>query len=342
MSIAAGKTVLETRQLLSGFIGAQADRVVFTQNATDSINLALKGLLKPGDHVITSSFEHNAMARPLEALRKTGMEIQKVRTSDTSGVDPKVIRAAIKPNTKLIALTHASNVIGTINPILEIGRVARDAGIPLLVDAAQTAGFLPIDVTDMNISLLALAGHKSLLGPQGTGALYIAKGLDLEPQRQGGTGSVSEQLEQPLDMPDRYESGTLNTPGLAGLGAGLRYIGTNGLDTIHEHECQNVKQLILGLKEMTNITVYGPPAGQKRAAVISFNIEGIDPQTVGMILDNSYNIAVRSGLHCAPDAHSLIGTLVSGGTVRVSPGCFTTDEDIESFLKAVFAIAKIC
>ncbi len=340
MSVRAGKIVLETRQLTAQLIGAKTNQVVFTQNATDSINLALKGLLKPGDHVITSAMEHNAMARPLEALKKLGVEVEKVRTSAVFGVDPDDIKASIRKNTKLIALTHASNVTGTINPVTEIGKAARKAGIPLLVDAAQTAGFLPIHVAEMNISLLALAGHKSLLGAQGTGVLYIEEGLEVEPLKQGGTGSASEQLEQPRAMPDRYESGTVNTPGLAGLGAGIRYIQKTGLCTIHDHECQVVQQLIAGLQNLAGITVYGPNAGMERACVVSFNVEGMDCQTVGMILDDSFGIAVRPGLHCAPDAHRIIGTLAMGGTVRVSPGCFTTEEEIEAFIEAIHRIAK--
>ena len=338
MSLEAGRIVLDARAAIARLIGTQPRQIVFTLNATESINLALKGLLKPGDHVIASAFEHNAVARPLASLQKSGVDVEKIDTNPIAGISLPALHAAIKPNTRLIILSHASNVLGTINPIAAAGQIARQHGIPLLVDAAQTAGFLPIDVCHMNISLLAMAGHKSLLGPQGTGTLYIEKGLELGPLIEGGTGSFSEQLEQPPQMPDRFESGTLNLPGIAGLGAGIRFLSEAGLAAVHEKEAMLTRQLMLGLVRCPNITVYGPPPDQDRAAVVSFNIAGWDPQTIAMILDDAFQIAVRAGLHCAPDAHRLVGTL-PGGTIRLSPGYFNTEAEIDAAIQAIASIA---
>lgn len=338
MAIRAGQLVRDTRAAIARLIGAEARQIVFTANATESVNIALKGLVRLGDHVIASSFEHNAVARPLEGLRKAGAEVQKIATDAVSGISLSALEAAIRPNTRLIVLNHASNVLGTINPIAEAGQIARRRGVPLLVDAAQTAGFLPIDVRRMNISLLALTGHKSLMGPQGTGALYIEDGLVLDPFIEGGTGSLSEQLDQPEQLPDRFESGTLNLPGIAGLGAGLRLLEQAGIEAIREKDMALTRQLMAGLAGCPGITVCGPPSGHPRAAVVSFNIAGWDAQTVALVLDESFQIACRAGLHCAPDAHRLAGTL-PGGTVRLSPGFFNTASEIDRAIEAVMAIA---
>jgi cysteine desulfurase family protein len=338
MSIRAERIVEQTRASLALLIGAEARQVIWTQNATEALNLALKGLLKTGDHVITSSLEHNAVARPLEGLRRTGVEVEKIATDPVSGVSLPALEQAIRPGTRLIVLSHASNVLGTINPIAAIGRIARQQNIPLLVDAAQTAGCLPLDVKAMAISLLAMTGHKSLFGPQGTGVLYIEKGLELRPLIEGGTGSFSAQLDQPAQLPDRYESGTLNLPGIAGLGAGLRFIADTGLAKIHAREQALVQQLLASLARHPKITTYGPPPGRERAAVVSLTIAGWDSQTIAAVLDDSFQIAVRAGLHCAPDAHRLIGTL-PGGAVRLSPGYFTTAAEIEAVIEAITTIA---
>jgi cysteine desulfurase family protein len=340
MAVEAGRIVQETRELAAElFRISQPSQVVFTLNVTDSLNLALKGLLQAGDHVITSSMEHNAMARPMEALRKTGVTVSKVATSPVSGVLPQDIKQAIRPNTKLIAITHASNVTGTLNPISEIGQIAKAAGIVFLVDSAQTAGIFPINVQEMGIDLLAFPGHKALLGCQGVGGLYIDRRIVLKPLREGGTGNKSESLEQPDELPERFESGTLNTPGIAGLGAGIRYIVETGMDKIKQQEETLTNMLLAGLEKIPGVILYGPPLGQPRAAVVSFNIGQVSAAELCLILDRSFQIAVRPGLHCAPDAHQTLGTL-QGGTVRISPGYFNTEEEIETCLQAIASIAK--
>ena len=259
MATEANEVVQETRRLVADLFGvSQPSQIIFTLNTTDSLNLAVKGLLQPGDHVITSSMEHNAMIRPLEVLRKKGVEVSKVVTSIVSGVCPQDVKAAIRPSTKLIAMTHASNVTGTLNPIREIGQIAKEQGIAFLVDSAQTAGAFPINVEEMGIDLLAFAGHKSLLGCQGVGGLYIHPRIKLRPLREGGTGSQSESLEQPSELPERYESGTLNTPGIGGLGAAIAYIREIGIRKIQEHEEMLVTMLLVGLGKIPHITVYGP------------------------------------------------------------------------------------
>jgi cysteine desulfurase family protein len=340
MAIEAGRLVQETRELAAAlFAIPHPSQVVFTLNVTDSLNLALKGLLQPGDHVITSSMEHNAMARPLEALRKNGVTVTKVATSPVNGISLREIQNAIHANTKLIAITHASNVTGTLNPIREIGQIAKEFGVAFLVDCAQTAGVFPINVQEMGIDLLAFAGHKSLLGCQGVGGLYVHKGITLKTLREGGTGSHSESLEQPDELPERYESGTLNTSGIAGLGAGIRYIMETGMEKIKQREEDLTNMLLIGLARIPGVVLYGPPLGQQRAAVVSFNLEQISANELCMILDKSFQIAVRPGLHCAPDAHRVLGTL-QGGTIRISPGYFTTEEEIETCLQAITAIGK--
>ncbi|SFL31661.1 aminotransferase class V-fold PLP-dependent enzyme [Pelosinus propionicus] len=340
MAIEAGRLVQETRELAAAlFAIPHPSQVVFTLNVTDSLNLALKGLLQPGDHVITSSMEHNAMARPLEALCKNGVTVTKVATSPVNGISLREIQNAIQANTKLIALTHASNVTGTLNPIREIGQIAKEFGVAFLVDCAQTAGVFPINVQEMGIDLLAFPGHKSLLGCQGVGGLYVHKGITLKTLREGGTGSHSESLEQPDELPERYESGTLNTSGIAGLGAGIRYIMETGMEKIKQREEELTNLLVAGLAKIPGVVLYGPPLGQERAAVVSFNLEQISANELCMILDKSFQIAVRPGLHCAPDAHRVLGTL-QGGTIRISPGYFTTEEEIEKCLQAITAIGK--
>ncbi|AJQ27200.1 aminotransferase class V-fold PLP-dependent enzyme [Pelosinus fermentans] len=340
MAIEAGRLVQETRELAAAlFAIPHPSQVVFTLNVTDSLNLALKGLLQPGDHVITSSMEHNAMARPLEALRKNGVTVTKVATSPVNGISLREIQNAIQANTKLIAITHASNVTGTLNPIGEIGQIAREFGVAFLVDCAQTAGVFPINVQEMGIDLLAFPGHKSLLGCQGVGGLYVHKGITLKTLREGGTGSHSESLEQPDELPERYESGTLNTSGIAGLGAGIRYIMETGMEKIKQREEELTNLLVAGLAKIPGVVLYGPPLGQQRAAVVSFNLEQISANELCMILDKSFQIAVRPGLHCAPDAHRVLGTL-QGGTIRISPGYFTREEEIETCLQAITAIGK--
>ena len=336
---AAATDSIETRGALAQLFNiADPQRIVFALNATDAINLGLQGMLKPGDHVITSQMEHNAVTRPLAYLEDAGVMVTKVKTEPVSGVDPDEIRKSIRPETKLVAMTHASNVTGALNPIEEIGAICREAGVPFLVDASQTAGAIPIDVVKMNIDLLAFPGHKSLLGPTGTGALYVSETVSPHPIRSGGTGVFSEVRLQPEQLPYYYEAGTQNTVGISCLCAGVRFIMECSVSSSYFEEQKMVQQLIDGLTSMPGVTVYGPLTSP-RAAAVSFNIEGMDCADVAMILESYYDISVRSGLQCAPDTHRMLGTFDMGGTVRVSPGLFTTADEIDEFLWAVREIA---
>ena len=340
MAIAASETVEETRLLLARLINAaDKDRVIFTLNCTDSLNIGLKGLLRPGDHVIISSLEHNSVARPLRKLEREGVRV--TRLSPPSGGDfvpPRDVARAITRKTKLVVMNHASNVTGVIQPIEEYGVIARQHNLIFMVDAAQTAGKYPLDVQASNIDLLAFSGHKGLFGPPGTGALYIGERVDLDSLREGGTGSRSESEEQPTDLPDKFESGTVNCAGIAGLGAGLKFILKEGMDKIVEHEQSLTNQLLEGLACTSRVTVYKVKDISRQAPVISFNLENSTPGEVGTILDQAFDIKVRTGLHCAPAVHRTIGTFPLG-TIRVSPGYFNTREEIDFTIEAIKKIA---
>ena len=336
LSLAALRHIENTRLLAARLFNApNPSSIVFTMNTTDALNLALKGMLAPGDHVITSSMEHNSVARPLEALKNRGVEYTKVKTSPLTGVDPDDVKAAFRSNTRLVVITHISNVTGTENPVADIGALCKERGIAFLVDAAQSAGNRTIDVRQMNIDLLAFPGHKGLLGPQGTGGLYIREGLILSPLKEGGTGSRSEDLNQPTDSPSRYESGTANTAGIAALGEGIALVLEEGAQRIGEREAALASRLIESLREIPGIKLYGPGPGTMRSGVVSITLDSLDPGEAALILDSSFDIAVRSGLHCAPDAHRVTGTLDSGGTIRISAGYFTTENDIDICIKAL-------
>lgn len=339
LALKAGRLIYETRELICRLFNIDNPmNVIFTSNATDSLNLAIKGILEKGDHVITTSMEHNSVIRPIVTLEKIGVEHTIVQCNEEGILDVDLIEKEIKENTKMIVMTHASNVTGTIMPIEEIGKIAKKCGLIFLVDAAQTAGVYDIDVKNMNIDLLAFPGHKGLLGPQGTGGLYIREGLVLRQMKEGGTGSKSESLYQPEIIPDRYESGTPNTPGIAGLGEGIRFILDTGIDRIREHEEMLTDYMLNKLSYLDKIRIYGPNDVKKQAAVISLNVGDVDSSEVSYVLDKAFDIAVRSGLHCAPLAHKTIGTFEQG-TVRFSIGYFNTKEDIDI---AVAALEKIC
>jgi cysteine desulfurase / selenocysteine lyase len=334
-ALAASRLLFETRESLAGLFGINdSARIIFTGSTTESLNLAISGLLRPGDHAITTTMEHNSVVRPLHRAGGCGVTVTRV-TGDCHGfINPRDIAAAIRPETRLIVVCHCSNVNGVIQPLEEIGRLARLANVPLLVDAAQSAGVIPIHVQHMGISLLAAPGHKGLFGPQGTGFLYIAEGIELAPLMAGGTGSHSSDLELPTTLPDRYESGTHNIPGIAGLKAGVDFIGQTGMAAIRARETDLVNQLLTGLGALPRVYLHGPPPDREQGGIVSFTVDGYDPGMLGFKLDRDYDICVRVGLHCAPDAHRTIGTYPNG-TVRVSPGWFTSDEDIASFLSAM-------
>jgi len=301
--------------------------VAFTLNATQAINMALKGLLQPGDHVITSSIEHNAMWRPLKALERRGVAVTAVPCAPNGSLDPADVEIAIKPETRLIAMLHASNVLGTILPVTEIGALSRRRGVPFLVDAAQTVGAYPIDMQTMNIDLLAFPGHKGLFGPPGTGGLIVRPGLTLETWMEGGSGTESEPETMPEALPLRLEAGTQNAAGIAGLLAGVRFVLEHGVDKIRQHEMALTTLLIDTLGDAPGLKVLGPTDLSQRTAVVSVIIEGYVPDQLAAVLDQVFDIATRAGLHCAPQAHRTAGTLESGA-LRFSPGYFNTADEI--------------
>ncbi len=343
LSIEAARIVYDAREAVAGLLGAPDPlRVVWTSNVTEALNMALVGALRPGDHVITSSVEHNSMMRPLRALVREGVELTVLPCSSQGALDPAMVELAIQPNTVLIALNHASNVVGTLLPVAEIGRIARRHGLLLLVDTAQTAGAYPIDMQADHIDLLAFTGHKSLLGPMGTGGLIIGERVDLARWRllkRGGTGSRSEQEEQPSFLPDMGESGTPNAVGIAGLLAGVRHIAQRGVAAIRAHEVALAERLIEGLLAIPGLTVYGRLAAAEQSATVSFNIPGMEPSEVGLRLDEEHDIMCRVGLHCAPAAHRTIGTFPVG-TVRFGLGAFSTLADVDGALGAVRRLAQ--
>ncbi len=341
-SVAAGRLVYRTREALAHLLGLDDPlRIVLTQNVTYALNLALRGLLRPGDHVVTSGMEHNAVMRPLRALEEEGVALTMVPCSREGLLDPQEVRRALRPATALIVLNHASNVCGTILPVAEVGQIARQAGLLYLVDAAQTAGVLPIAMEEMGIDLLAFTGHKGLLGPTGTGGLAIGPRVPLErfsPLARGGTGSRSEHEVQPDFLPDKFESGTLNAVGYAGLLAGLEYLQERGIPAIRAHEVELTRRLLAGLRSIPGVTVYGPQEAERQVAVVSFNVAGRTPADVAEQLDERYDIACRPGLHCAPAAHRTLQTFPTG-TVRFGLGAFTTAEEVEESVRAVGEIA---
>ncbi|MCL5995299.1 MAG: aminotransferase class V-fold PLP-dependent enzyme [Chloroflexi bacterium] len=302
--------------------------VVFTMNATQAINMALKGLLRPGDHVVTSSIEHNALWRPLKALERCGVEVSAVACAADGTLDVGDVRAAIRPNTRLIALLHASNVLGTMLPIAEIGQMAHQRGLSFLVDAAQTAGTCPIDMQAMHIDLLAFAGHKGLYGPHGTGGLVVHPGIDLATWIEGGSGVESEREDMPADLPARLEAGTHNAAGIAGLLAGVQFVAEVGVECIRAHEMEMARRLMELLRDVPGLSILGPSRLDQRVAVVTVTVEGYAPEQLAAVLDQVFDMATRAGLHCAPQAHRTAGTLACGA-LRFSPGWFTTVDDVE-------------
>ena len=334
----AGRVIDRTRRSLAKLLGnVEPSRILCTPSTTVALNLAFKGLLQAGDHVVTTSMEHNSVMRPLRGLQKLGISHSQIPCSPRGELDPADISPLIRPQTRLIALIHGSNVTGNLMPLSEVGRIAREHGILLLVDAAQTMGRIPIDPQESNIDLLAGPGHKGLLGPMGTGFLYVRPGLELEPLWEGGTGTYSESMEQPETWPERFESGTLNAPGLAGLAAGIAEVQKLGLEAIAAHEQSLIESLAAGLSQLPGIILYGSLDKSSSTGTLSFNVQKLDCSEVAHILDTAYAIAVRSGLHCAPAAHRTINTFPHG-TVRASVGPYNTQEDIHTLVHAVSEI----
>jgi cysteine desulfurase family protein len=343
LSIESARILYQSRESLAELFNVDDPlRIIFTLNVTEALNLALKGLLRPGDQVITSSMEHNSVMRPLRELEKRGVEVKVIPCSSQGVLDPVDLERAIKKNTKLIVLNHGSNVIGSLLPITVVGEMAKRHHILFLVDTAQTAGCYPLDIKKDNIDLLAFTGHKALYGPPGTGGLVIGERVDtkkLIPLKVGGTGSHSEFEEQPDFLPDIYESGTPNIVGLNGLKEGVRFVLAEGVDKIHQHEKNLIIRLIEGLKEIPEVTLYGGDYRKEQVAVVSFNLKDKWPSEVGMRLDEEYDIMCRVGLHCSPATHKTIGTFPRG-TVRFSMSWFNTLEEVDQVIMAIREIAK--
>jgi cysteine desulfurase / selenocysteine lyase len=341
-----GALIAECRRRLNRlFHGQNPNHFIFTLNCSDALNLAIKGLVRPGEktHAICTHIDHNSILRPLNAMQDTGLlEQSRISVDGKTGlVDPNDIRMAIRPDTKLIAITHVSNVTGTIQPIREIGKIAREHGVPFIVDAAQSAGHVPIDLQLDCIDLLAAPGHKALLGPLGTGFLYIRPGLEkhLRPLREGGTGSVSEDDRQPEFMPDKYEPGSHNAIGIIGLSEGVKFIADQTVEKLAAHDLDLVRTFLEGISNIDGLTYFGPQGVKNRVGVFTVKIDGYDPQELSAILESQFGILTRSGIHCAPLAHAAIGTLETGGATRFSFGPFLSKQDVKFATDALGEIA---
>jgi cysteine desulfurase/selenocysteine lyase len=343
LSIAAARVIYDTREEIARFFGIYDPlRVIFTTNATHAINLALMGILKPGDHVVTSSIEHNAVMRPLRRLENRGVRLSIVPCAADGSLDVRDLAKVVDSSTRLVVVTHASNVVGTLLPITEIASIAHHSGALLLVDTAQTTGAIPVDMQAMGIDLLAFTGHKELQGPPGIGGLVIADDVDasqIEPLICGGTGSRSEFEEQPDALPDKFESGTANLAGIAGLGAGLKWITEKGVGEIRGHLKKLSQVLIDGLSGLPKVKIYGTLDPERSVAIISFTLTGKRVSEIGMRLDEEYGILSRVGLHCAPAAHRTIGSFPEG-TVRLVPGVCTTVDDVREAIQAIAEVIK--
>lgn len=340
MAMTCGRLVWSARTLAAGYINAPApENVVFTFNCTDGLNTAIKGVLRPGMHVITSQLEHNSVLRVLKTMERRGfIRLTVVSPAPDGLMRPADIAAAVNGRTRLVVLTHASNVLGTVQPVEQVGALCRSLGLMFIVDAAQSAGVLPLDVQRMGADMVAMPGHKGLYGPQGTGILYISPRVNPDTLKEGGTGTSSDYLYQPQDMPERFEAGTLNTPGIAGLYAGLRFVNRDAQERLARERYIN-EYIIKSLDAMPGISVYGTRDMERRVGVVAFNIAGMHSGQAADAL-NARGIAVRGGLHCAPGTHSFLGT-TDTGAVRVSTGAFSTLADASALLNAVEALRAL-
>ena len=341
LALEAEETLTGAREALTRFYGGtDRNRLVFSYNVTDALNLVISSVLKPGDHAITTCLEHNSVLRPMYRHADDGVDVDFVPFDGAGYVDPDDIARRIRPNTKLVVVNHGSNVIGTIQPVAEIGRICRDRGVLFAVDAAQTSGLVPIDVGSMMIDVVCFTGHKSLFGPSGTGGMYIAEHVDIQPCRAGGTGVMSALKSQPEAYPWRMEFGTVNLMGVAGLLAAQEWItARGGVGAIYEHEMRHARRLRDGLADIDGLTLYCADLDRDHLPVFVFNIDGLPADQAGTFLDVEHNVITRTGLHCAPQVHEGIGTFDDNGTVRFSPGVFTTDAEIERAIEAVADIA---
>ncbi len=339
----AGEVVEETRQMLTKFFnGKDPDRLCFSYNSTDALNIIIFGMLKKGDHAISTTIEHNSVLRPLYHLEKyNGVEVEYVPFNEKGFVEPESFQEKIKKNTKLVIVNHASNVIGTIQPIKEIGELCRKYGVPFAIDASQSAGKIPIDIEELNVDIVAFTGHKSLLGPTGIGGLYVREGIEIRHTRAGGTGVRSAVRTHLDEYPYRLEYGTHNTLGIAGLHAGVKWILEQGMDKLHEHEMRLTKKLRDGLKDVDGVILYCQDDLTDHISILLTNVEGFEALNTGTILDVDYNIACRTGLHCAPLVHEQLGTVEIHGGVRFGIGPFNTEEHIQTAIEAMADIATM-
>lgn len=337
LSLSAARLIHQARHTIAKFFNApSSSQIVFALNATDALNMAIKGMVRQGDHVITTCLEHNSVLRPLYALKNASKIELTVLGLQGGTVQPEQFAEAMRPETAVVATTHASNVTGAIIDIAAVSQICDERGVKLLLDAAQTAGVLPIDVQELNLAAMACSGHKSLLGPQGTGVLYVRQDVELAFWREGGTGSISHEIYQPAFMPDRLEAGTPNTIGIAGLGAGVKYLSELGLDTIRQREAALTEQLRAGLKQVPGLTLYTPDISM---GVFSVGLEGFDSAELTVALEGEYGILTRPGLHCAPLAHQALGTYPHG-TTRISVGYTTTEAEVEAVIGALMELGK--
>jgi len=339
LSIAAARLVEEAREALACLFQVEdPSRIAFAPNATHALNLALYALLRPGDRVVTTSMEHNAVMRPLRHLETRGVGVSCVRCETDGSIDLGAVEEALRPGARLLVTTHASNVTGTIMPIGALAALAPRYGARVVVDAAQTAGASPIEVEALGVDVLAFTGHKGLFGPTGTGGLYVRQGVDLQPLVRGGTGSDSAREIQPDFMPDALESGTINVTGIAGLGAGVQFLDDVGIEAVRAHECALAVRFIAGVGAVPGVVVHGPADPASRCGIVSFTVSGASPSEVGLLLDEQFGILARTGLHCAPAAHRTIGTFPDG-TIRFSFGWFNTAGEVDTAVGAVREIA---
>lgn len=339
MAVKASRVLYETRRTLADLFGVKnPNDIALTSNTTEALNLAIKGYLREGDHVIATMIEHNSVRRPLEYLKRTrGVQVDYIPVNEEGQLDVQLIEGAFRSNTRLVVCSHSSNLLGSIVPLVEIGELVKRKGAVLLVDAAQSAGMLDIHVESMHVGMLAFPGHKGLLGPQGTGGLYISPDIDLEPLLHGGTGSQSEAIEQPTVRPDRYEAGTPNTIGYAGLQAGVKKVLEWTPQHIYQHEWELTQYMIEGLQEVGGLRILGPALGQARTGIVAFVSERYSASELAFRLDREYGIAVRAGYHCTPLAHMASGTEQTGA-VRASVGISTSRDEVELMLKAIAEI----
>jgi len=341
MAVQASRVLFETRRVLAQLFRVKnPNNIIFTHNTTQALNMAIKGILKSGDYVVATMIEHNSVRRPLEYLMRTlDIQVDYIGVNDQGELDMQQLEACLSKKPRLVVCSHSSNLLGSILPIQRIGELARSSGAVFLVDAAQSAGVLDIDVESCCIDMLAFPGHKGLLGPQGTGGLYLSPEIELEPLIHGGTGSQSEEKEMPSVRPDRYEAGTLNTIGIAGLRAGVEYVLRETPQRIYEHEWALTQMMIDGLKGLPGMNLLGPAQGKERTGIVAFTIEGRDSTEIAFRLDRQYGIAVRAGMHCTPLAHYAVRTDKTGA-VRASVGANSTEQEVQRMVEAMRELVR--